>query len=43
MPVAVRNGLPVGLQMMGRPMGDADVLRAAYALQGEINLPEVPA
>jgi Asp-tRNA(Asn)/Glu-tRNA(Gln) amidotransferase A subunit family amidase len=28
-----RNGLPVGLQIMGRPRSDADVLAAAQLLE----------
>lgn len=41
-PVALRDGLPVGLQIMAKPMGDADVLKAAHALEKAINLKAVP-
>ena len=42
-PVAVKDGLPVGLQMMARPLGDAEVLAAAHALEGVTDMPEAPA
>ena len=41
-PFDLIGGLPVGMQIMGRPMDDGAVLRAAHALQGTVSLPEVP-
>ena len=41
-PFDVIDGLPVGMQIMGRAMDDKSVLQAAYALQGAAKLPEVP-
>ena len=34
-PGGLVDGLPVGLQLMGRPFGEADVLRAGHAYQRE--------
>ena len=28
-----KNGLPIGLQLIGKPMGDSDILRAGYAFE----------
>ena len=28
-----KNGLPIGLQLIGKPMGDGDILRAGYAFE----------
>ena len=32
------DGLPVGIQIMGRPRGEADLLRAAYALEATLGM-----
>lgn len=33
-----RAGLPVGLQLLGRPLGEPDILRAGYALEQALGL-----
>ena len=40
-----RDGLPVGLQLVGRPHGDAELLGVARLLEQalEFTLPDVPA
>ena len=38
-PVSVRDGLPVGLQMMGGYGNDASLLAAACALEGAVGMP----
>lgn len=40
-PFEISDGLPIGIQLMGRSMGDAELLQAAYALQSTVQLPEV--
>ena len=39
MPVGLDAGLPLGLQLAGRPWDDATVLRAAYALESALPVP----
>ena len=34
---ASREGLPIGMQLIGRPFGEADILRAAAALEVELD------
>ena len=34
--LASEDGLPVGLQLMGPPLGESTILRAAYALEAEL-------
>ncbi len=41
-PFGTSGGLPVGVQLMGREMGDADLLRAARALEGAAGPPAAP-
>ncbi|MDX1532985.1 MAG: Asp-tRNA(Asn)/Glu-tRNA(Gln) amidotransferase subunit GatA [Nitrosopumilaceae archaeon] len=41
-PYAVSNGLPIGMQLLAKPMADKSLLQAAYALQNTVKLPEVP-
>ena len=40
-PFAHENGLPIGMQIMGRQMHDRQVLQAAYALEQQATLPEM--
>jgi len=42
MPIAVKNGLPVGLQIMARPFAEKELFDAAYALEQKVEMPEVP-
>ena len=37
-----RAGLPVGLQLVGKPRGEADLLRHAAAFEQDIDLPRTP-
>ena len=41
-PFTVSNGLPIGMQLLAKPMADKSLLQAAYALQNTVKLPEVP-
>jgi aspartyl-tRNA(Asn)/glutamyl-tRNA(Gln) amidotransferase subunit A len=41
-PFQIKNGLPIGIQILGKPMEDKLVLQAAHALEKTTNLPEVP-
>lgn len=41
-PFELCDGLPVGIQMIGRRAGDAQILRAAHALEGVSEMPEGP-
>ena len=41
-PYEISNGLPIGIQLLAKPMNDKDLLQAAYALENTIKLPEVP-
>ena len=36
-----KDGLPIGLQMVGRPKGDGELLKFASLLEGEINMGDV--
>jgi aspartyl-tRNA(Asn)/glutamyl-tRNA(Gln) amidotransferase subunit A len=36
------KGLPIGLQLMGRHLDEATVLRAAYAFEQDLGLSAVP-
>ncbi len=38
LPAGFSNGLPVGVQLIGRPHGDVDLLRAAKALESAISI-----
>lgn len=40
-PFEIANGLPIGIQLMAKPMQDKMLLQAAYALQKSVKLPEV--
>ena len=42
-PAAVRNGLPVGLQIMAKPFAEKELFAAAHALEQKTNIPEAPA
>ena len=41
-PFANSDGLPIGIQLMADSMNDKSLLRAAYALEQTVSLPEVP-
>jgi aspartyl-tRNA(Asn)/glutamyl-tRNA(Gln) amidotransferase subunit A len=41
-PCGLSNGLPVGFQIMGKLLDEATVLRAAHALERELDLSAVP-
>ena len=41
-PFEISNGLPIGIQLLAKPMHDKQLLQAAYALQNTVKLPEVP-
>ena len=41
-PFEMSNGLPIGIQLLAKPMHDKQLLQAAYALQNTVKLPEVP-
>ena len=41
-PYEISNGLPIGIQLLAKPMNDKALLQAAYALENTIKLPEVP-
>ena len=41
-PFQIKNGLPIGIQILGKPMEDKLVLQAAHALEKTVDLPEVP-
>ena len=43
-PAGFVDNLPVGLQLMGKPFGEGDILRAAYAFEqntGFMNVPDL--
>jgi aspartyl-tRNA(Asn)/glutamyl-tRNA(Gln) amidotransferase subunit A len=40
-PFEFSNGLPIGIQLLGKPLQDKELLQAAYALQNTVKLPEV--
>lgn len=41
-PFEISHGLPIGIQLMAKPMQDKMLLQAAYALQSTVKLPEIP-
>lgn len=41
-PFEVSNGLPIGIQIMANSMEDKSLLKAAYALESTVKLPEIP-
>ena len=41
-PFTTSNGLPIGIQLLAKPMADKSLLQAAYALESTIKHPEVP-
>ena len=41
-PYTISNGLPIGIQLLAKPMADKALLQAAYALESTIKHPEVP-
>lgn len=41
-PFSISNGLPIGIQLMAKPLQDKMLLQAAYSLQNSVKLPEVP-
>ncbi len=41
-PYSISDGLPIGIQIMAKPLNEKSLLQAAYALQQKVNLPEVP-
>ena len=41
-PFSFSNGLPIGIQLLAKPNEDKSLLRAAYALESTVKLPEVP-
>jgi len=40
-PFAISNGLPIGIQLLANSMNDKLLIRAAYALEQTVKLPEV--
>ena len=40
-PFAISQGLPIGIQIMADSMKDSSLLKAAYALESQVNLPEI--
>ena len=40
-PFELSNGLPIGIQLLAKPMQDKSLLQAAYALQSKVSLPEL--
>ncbi len=38
LPCGVADGLPIGLQMLGEPLSDGTLLRAAHGLESLLNL-----
>ncbi len=41
-PIKIVNGLPIGIQLLANSMDDKLLLKAAYALEQTVTLPEVP-
>ena len=41
-PFTISNGLPIGMQILAKPMNDKPLLQAANALESTVKLPEVP-
>ncbi len=41
-PFEISNGLPIGIQLLAKPMKDRELLQAAYALEQTVKLPEIP-
>ena len=41
-PFTISNGLPIGIQILAKPMNDKPLLQAANALESTVKLPEVP-
>jgi aspartyl-tRNA(Asn)/glutamyl-tRNA(Gln) amidotransferase subunit A len=41
-PFTTSKGLPIGIQLFGKPLGDKELFQAAYALQNTTKLPKVP-
>lgn len=41
-PFTISNGLPIGIQIMADSGNDKSLLKAAYALESTVKLPEVP-
>ena len=42
LPVGFANGLPVGLQLIGQPRGEARLLQVARAIEEALALPQTP-
>lgn len=40
-PFEMSNGLPIGIQIMAKPLAEKSLLQAAYALEKTVNLPEI--
>lgn len=41
-PFSISNGLPIGIQLLANHNNDKSLLKAAYALENTVKLPEVP-
>ena len=41
-PYEISNGLPIGIQLLAKPMNDKALLQAGYALENTTKLPEAP-
>ncbi|NLL17712.1 MAG: Asp-tRNA(Asn)/Glu-tRNA(Gln) amidotransferase subunit GatA, partial [Clostridia bacterium] len=40
LPCGLANGLPVGVQLIGKPLGEPTLFQAAYALERNLNFPK---